>query len=59
MYKQNDTNAAIRQIQSYLYEISLHEALPFRAPIDGVYGAETQNAVTQFQKSLGLQSGGH
>ncbi len=58
MYTQNDTTSAIRNVQEYLYEIHLHEKLPFQPPIDGIYGQETQAAVALFQKSEGLEQTG-
>ena len=54
MYTQNDTASAVRQVQEYLYEIHLYEKLPLQPPIDGIYGQETQAAVTLFQKSKGI-----
>ncbi|MBQ7407365.1 MAG: peptidoglycan-binding protein [Clostridia bacterium] len=58
MYRQNDTASAIRQIQEYLYEIHLYENLPLQSPIDGIYGKETQIAIAEFQKRMGLLESG-
>ena len=44
----------IRSVQRYLRELSrFDESIPM-VPIDGEYGAETQNAVAEFQRKHGL-----
>ncbi len=49
MYIQNDTAAAIRRIQDYLFEIHLYEGISYIAPRDGIYGNTTREAVREFQ----------
>ena len=58
MYLQNDTAAALRKIQEYLYEIYLFEDIASPPPIDGIYGNETQAAILLFQKRFGLEESG-
>lgn len=49
MYIQDDTAAAIRRIQDYLFEIHLYEGISYIAPRDGIYGNTTREAVREFQ----------
>ena len=50
MYNQSDKEAAIREIQRYLYTISqIEKTIPYLA-IDGIFGDETKNAVREFQR---------
>ena len=58
MYIQDDTAAAIRRIQEYLYEIYLFEGLSSPPPIDGIYGKETKEAVFLFQMRKGIIENG-
>ena len=47
-------SASIRELQKYLYFISLHDPdIPKVVP-DGIYGELTREAVTEFQKKAGL-----
>ena len=47
MYQQSNKNAAVKEIQTYLYLISdrMYADVP-RIPIDGIYDSETEAAVT-------------
>ena len=54
MYTQNNTEAAIRRIQDYLYEIHLYEGIDYFATRNGTYTDTTQKAVMDFQKREGL-----
>ena len=59
MYELLDTPAAIREVQRFLYVIydSINPSLP-RVAIDGIYGEETVDAVTEFQRIYGLDATG-
>ena len=54
MYTQNNTEAAIRRIQDYLYEIHLYEGIDYFATRNGTYTDTTQKAIMDFQKREGL-----
>lgn len=54
MYIQNDTAAAIRRVQDYLFEIHLYEGISYVAPRDGIYGNTTRTAVREFQERTAL-----
>ena len=54
MYTQNDTEAAIRRIQDYLYEIHLYEGIKYFASRNGVYTDTTARAISDFQKKQKL-----
>ncbi len=58
MYIQDDTAAAIRRVQEYLYEIYLYEGIAYPPPIDGIYSQETKEAILLFQKRMGLSESG-
>lgn len=58
MYPQNDVTAAIRRVQQYLYEIHLHENIPYRSIPDGIYGSTTKNSISDFQKRFNLPATG-
>lgn len=50
-----DDKEYISQLQNYLYYISLKDpAIPRIVP-DGIYGKQTRNAVSAFQKTRGLK----
>ena len=53
LYKIGDDGAAVRSLQQRLREVSRAEALP-PVYIDGIYGAQTAEAVRAFQRSRGL-----
>ena len=48
----------IRQFQYYLYYISLYDPSVPRIVPDGIYGRQTKSAVTEFQRTRGLQPTG-
>ena len=53
-----DQSSSVRELQKYLYFISLEDPdIPKVVP-DGVYGAMTREAVTAFQKKAGLPATG-
>lgn len=54
MYTQNNTEAAIRRIQDYLYEIHLYEGIEYFASRNGVYTDTTKRAVSDFQRKHNL-----
>ena len=54
MYLQNDTAAAIRRVQEYLYEIHKYEGITDSVVRDGIYGEQTRKAVEDFQIRFGL-----
>ncbi len=58
MYTQNNTEAAIRRVQDYLYEIHLYEGVDYFAARNGIYTDTTQKAVANFQKKNNLPSTG-
>ena len=51
MYRLDDENAAIAEVQGYLYLLSntTHPEIP-RVAVDGIWGAETEIAVAAFQR---------
>lgn len=59
MYALNDGKSAIIEVQRFLYLISnsTHPELP-RVAIDGIWGAETKNAVIEFQRLIGNEMTG-
>ena len=58
MYDINDTAAAIREIQKFLFTLHFYtEELPF-ITIDGVYDPATRSAVAIYQQLKGLPSNG-
>ena len=58
MYTQNNTEAAIRRVQEYLYEIHLYEGADYLTERNGTYTDATQKAVANFQKKKSLPSTG-
>ena len=50
-----DDKEYISQLQEYLYYISLTNSSVPRIVPDGIYGKQTRNAVSAFQKSHGLK----
>lgn len=58
MYTQNNTEAAIRRIQDYLYEIHLFEEADYLTERNGTYTDATQKAVAYFQKKQNLSPTG-
>lgn len=56
MYALNDTVAAITEVQRFLYVISntTHPEVT-RVAIDGIWGAETERAVAEFQRSSAIE----
>ena len=57
-YKIDDQTAAIRILQEQLRAISRADSRIPAIFIDGIYGAETENAVRSFQKTRGLHVSG-
>ena len=59
MYKLHETEKAVEEIQTYLNFIRdrRHEEITF-VSIDGIYGIETEKAVSDFQALYGLQVSG-
>ena len=59
MYQQTDKNAAIREIQKYLFYISdtKYPSIP-RIPIDGVFDNETKSAVLEYQTIKNINPSG-
>lgn len=54
MYRIDKKSEAVREVQTYLRELStVYKELP-RLSIDGVYGEETREAVRVFQRMTGL-----
>ena len=59
MYRIDDRTSAIREIQRYLYEIHKAGLVSIsRVPIDGIYGEQTRNAVSEFQDTQGIERSG-
>ncbi len=54
MYTQNNTEAAIRRIQDYLYEIHLYEGIEYFASRNGIYTDTTMRAISDFQRKQKL-----
>ena len=50
-----DDKEYISQLQNYLYYISLKDVAIPRIVPDGIYGKQTRNAVSAFQKAHGLK----
>ena len=50
-----DDREYIRQLQDYLYYISLKDPSVPKVTVDGIYGKQTKNAVSAFQKAHGLK----
>ena len=59
MYQQSNKNAAVTEIQKYLFFLSdkRYPQIP-RIPIDGAFDKETENAVIEFQKIMLLSPSG-
>ena len=59
MYQQSNKNAAVKEIQTYLYLISdrMYADVP-RIPIDGIYDSETEAAVIKYQEIKGISQSG-
>ncbi len=54
MYRIDEKSEAVREVQTYLRELSnLYKELP-RLSVDGIYGDETREAVRIFQRMTGL-----
>lgn len=58
MYIQDNRSAAIKRIQSYLYEIQMFEEHSSQVPQDGIFGEETRAAILDFQKHTELNETG-
>ncbi len=54
----NDEKALTREVQDMLYYISFFDKNIPRMNPDGIYGSETRNAVTEFQREYGLPQTG-
>ena len=50
----NNLNDAIRNLQTYLREISFYDSSIPRVPIDGLYDTDTRAAVEAFQRTRSL-----
>ena len=58
MYRINEKSEAVREIQTYLRELSRRfDEIPV-IHIDGIYGEETREAVRAFQKMAGIPETG-
>lgn len=58
MFRAYDKKSAIKEIQRFVYKLSdYYESIP-RISIDGIYGAETRNAVTKYQEHFNLPADG-
>ncbi len=55
---QQDQAQAIRNLQTYLYQLSFHDPLLTAPPIDGIFERDTRQAVTDFQRGDGLPQTG-
>lgn len=51
----NNLSDAIRNLQTYLREISFYDSSIPRVPIDGLYDTDTRAAVLEFQRTRGLE----
>ena len=49
-----DQSSSVRELQKYLYFISLYDPEIPKVVPDGIYGAMTRDAVSAFQKKTGL-----
>ena len=52
----NNLSDAIRNLQTYLREISFYDSSIPRVPIDGLYDTDTRAAVLEFQRTRGLEA---
>lgn len=52
----NNLSDAIRNLQTYLREISFYDSSIPRVPIDGLYDTDTRAAVLEFQRTRGLKA---
>ena len=59
MYRKNDKSAATKETKKYLYTLS-QTTYPYirRTTVDGIYDAETRDAVTDFQRAMSLEETG-
>ena len=58
MYRIEDKNSAVREVQRYILIIGeVDNELP-KIPVDGFYGEETRLAVSDFQRSRGIADTG-
>ena len=59
MYRLDDENAAVAEVQRFLYMLSntTYSDIP-RVAVDGIWGPETENAVIAFQKKQGYKESG-
>ena len=59
MYRLDDENAAVAEVQRFLYMLSTTTSpdIP-RVAVDGIWGAETADAVIAFQRMQGLEENG-
>lgn len=55
----NNLGDAIRNLQTYLREISFYDSSIPRVPIDGLYDSATRDAVQEFQRTRGLSVTGN
>ncbi len=53
----NETEA-IRNLQRYLRQLSYHDPAIREVPVDGIFGNDTKEALTAFQKGVGLPATG-
>ena len=58
MYRIEDKKSAIKEVQKFLFAIYNEAEEITRVAIDGIYGDETQTAVSEFQGLNGLNSSG-
>lgn len=54
MAARDNQRDAIRNLQTYLREISFFDGSIPRVPIDGIYGTDTRDAVGEFQRTRSL-----
>ena len=47
-------SVAVRNLQTYLRQISYHESEITPPPIDGIFGSDTRRSLSEFQRSRGL-----
>ena len=52
----NNLSDAIRNLQTYLREISFYDSSIPRVPIDGLYDTDTRAAVLEFQRTRGFEA---
>lgn len=52
----NNLSDAIRNLQTYLREISFYDSSIPRVPVDALYDTDTRAAVLEFQRTRGLEA---